>query len=50
MGPAFGANPSFVDLLRHERPEALAQLTATVSADAAAGIAHGTTVLGLKYA
>jgi len=50
MGSAFGANPSFVDLLRHERPEALAQLHATVTAEAVAQVPHGTTVLGLKYA
>jgi len=50
MGPAFGANPSFVDLLRLERPETLTQLQATVSAEAAAAVPHGTTVLGLKYA
>jgi proteasome beta subunit len=50
VGPSFGADPSFVGLLRRERPEALSHLTQTVSAEAAAGIAHGTTVLGLKYA
>ena len=50
MGPAFGANPSFVDLLRLERPEAFAQLQATVSAESAAAMPHGTTILGLKYA
>jgi proteasome beta subunit len=50
LGPSFGANPSFVDLLRQERPEALSQLQATVSADAAARVPHGTTVLGLRYA
>jgi proteasome beta subunit len=49
-GPSFGPDPSFVDLLRRERPEALAHLTQTVTAEAAAGVAHGTTVLGLKYA
>ena len=48
-GPSFGADPSFVDLLRRERPEALSHLTQTVTAEAAAGVPHGTTVLGLKY-
>jgi proteasome beta subunit len=48
-GPSFGPNPSFLDLLRAERPEALVQLQATVPAEAAARIPHGTTVLGLKY-
>jgi proteasome beta subunit len=50
VGPAFGANPSFVDLVRAERPEALAPFRATVSAEAMALMPHGTTVLGLKYA
>jgi proteasome beta subunit len=49
-GPSFGADPSFMDLLRRERPEVLSHLTQTVSAEAAAGVPHGTTVLGLKYA
>jgi proteasome beta subunit len=49
-GASFGANPSFVDLLRDARPEALAHLRQTVPSDAAAAIAHGTTVLGLIYA
>jgi proteasome beta subunit len=49
-GASFGANPSFVDLLRDARPEALAHLQQTVSAEAAAAVAHGTTVLGLLYA
>jgi proteasome beta subunit len=49
-GPAFGADPSFVDLLRREHPDSLAHLVQTVSAEAAAGVPHGTTVLGLKYA
>ena len=49
-GSAFGADPSFVDLLRREQPDALAHLTQTVSADAVARVPHGTTVLGLKYA
>jgi proteasome beta subunit len=49
-GRPFGANPSFVDLLRAQRPDALTQLQATVSAEAVARIPHGTTVLGLRYA
>lgn len=48
--PAFGANPSFVDLLRAERPERLRQIQGQVSADVAAQVSHGTTVLGVKYA
>jgi proteasome beta subunit len=46
-GGVIGANPSFVDLVRKARPEALPM------ADAAAGelrLPHGTTVLGLKFA
>jgi proteasome beta subunit len=49
-GSSFGANPSFVDLLRDARPDELAHLRQTVSAEAANGVAHGTTVLGLIYA
>lgn len=49
-GASFGANPSFVDLLRDARPDALAHLQQTVTAEAVAGVAHGTTVLGLIYA
>jgi proteasome beta subunit len=46
-GIPFGASPSFVDLVRQERPEAMP----TITADATAlPIPHGTTVLGLKYA
>jgi len=48
--PAFGANPSFVDLLRRERPEHLQQIQGVVSAETAAQVPHGTTVLGVKYA
>jgi proteasome beta subunit len=46
-GPSFGADPSFVGLLRRTRPEAIppaAQLSGTVE------IPHGTTVLGLRFA
>jgi proteasome beta subunit len=49
-GASFGANPSFVDLLRDARPEELAHLRHSVSAEAAAAVPHGTTVLGLIYA
>ena len=49
-GPSFGTDPSFVQLLRRERPEALSHLSQSVTAEAAAGVPHGTTVLGLKYA
>jgi len=47
-GP-FGANPSFVDLLRRARPEALPP---ALQAPLHAGVPapHGTTVLGLRYA
>jgi proteasome beta subunit len=46
-GP-FGANPSFVDLLRVARPEAIPPaLTSPIPASLAAP--HGTTVLGLKF-
>jgi proteasome beta subunit len=49
-GASFGANPSFVDLLRDARPDALAHLQQTVTAETVAGVVHGTTVLGLIYA
>lgn len=49
-GASFGANPSFVDLLRDARPGALAHLRQTVSTEMATGVPHGTTVLGLIYA
>ena len=47
-GP-FGANPSFVDLLRQARPEALPP---ALSSPVPPGVPapHGTTVLGLKFA
>ncbi len=49
-GTPIGANPSFVDLLRQARPEALpAALTRPVQASDMP-VPHGTTVLGLKYA
>jgi proteasome beta subunit len=47
VGPVIGANPSFADLLRTNRPEAQPHVTA----GAAEGMsAHGTTVIGLKFA
>jgi proteasome beta subunit len=49
-GASFGANPSFVDLLREARPDEFAHLRQSVSAEFAASVAHGTTVLGLIYA
>jgi proteasome beta subunit len=47
-GAPFGASPSFVDLLRRERPEVL-PVALTEPQTHALGIPHGTTVLGLKY-
>jgi proteasome beta subunit len=47
--PPFGTNPSFVDLLRAARPEALPP-TLREPVGAELGLPHGTTVLGLKYA
>ena len=50
-GSAFGANPSFMDLIREIAPQALP--SALLAPGAAAGlmdVTHGTTVLGLKYA
>jgi proteasome beta subunit len=49
-GASFGSNPSFVDLLREARPDELAHLRQSVSAEFAAAVPHGTTVLGLIYA
>jgi proteasome beta subunit len=50
-GPApFGTNPSFVDLLRSARPEALPPVMRQPIAAADLPMPHGTTVLGLKYA
>jgi proteasome beta subunit len=45
-GTAFGSSPSFVELVRHERPEVLP----TPSDVSGIPIPHGTTVLGLKFA
>jgi proteasome beta subunit len=47
-GP-FGANPSFVDLLRLARPEALPQALQRPFPDGVPA-PHGTTVLGLRFA
>ncbi len=49
-GASFGANPSFIDLLRDTRPETLAHLQQSISSEAATTVPHGTTVLGLIYA
>ena len=49
-GESFGANPSFVDLLREARPAELTHLRQSITAEAAAAVPHGTTVLGLIYA
>lgn len=46
-GASFGADPSFVELLRRQRPEALPsslQMSGTLE------VAQGTTVLGLRFA
>ena len=49
-GAPIGANPSFVDLLRGARPEALPAALSQSLASADLLVPHGTTVLGLKYA
>ena len=46
-GASFGADPSFVELLRKQRPEAL---PAPSQMSGAVEIPQGTTVLGLRYA
>jgi proteasome beta subunit len=48
-GGTIGANPSFFDLLARNRPDALPR-GIQVTAEDARGVAHGTTVLGLKFA
>lgn len=48
-GGMIGANPSFFDLLARNRPEALPR-GIQVTPEDARGVAHGTTVLGLKFA
>jgi proteasome beta subunit len=49
-GQTFGANPSFVDLVRRETPEALPAVVTATSGASNLGVPHGTTVLGLRYA
>jgi proteasome beta subunit len=46
-GAAFGVDPSFVELLRRQRPEAM---PASAQAAVAVDVAQATTVLGLRYA
>lgn len=46
-GPSFGADPSFVELLRRTRPEALPPAT---QLSGALHVPQGTTVLGLRFA
>jgi proteasome beta subunit len=48
-GASFGANPSFADLLRQTRPEAMATAYGQPAGSADIPVPHGTTVLGLKY-
>ena len=48
-GPSFGANPSFVDLLRNARPDGPAPTNARVVSTTELPVPRGTTVLGLKY-
>jgi proteasome beta subunit len=48
-GTAFGSSPSFAELVRRERPEALPTGVAEGAAPPL-GAPHGTTVLGLKFA
>ena len=45
LGIPFGSSPSFTELVRHERPDALP----AVLTDPAFPVPHGTTVLGLKF-
>jgi proteasome beta subunit len=47
-GAPFGASPSFVELLRRERPSSLPVVSDQQTT--ALSLPHGTTVLGLKYA
>jgi proteasome beta subunit len=50
-GPAFGMNPSFVDLVRRETPDALpVALASQASGSGRVEVPTGTTVLGLRYA
>lgn len=51
LGSSFGVNPSFVDLLRRERPDTVSPSPQTsLSPESAASVPRGTTVLGLRYA
>jgi proteasome beta subunit len=53
LGGPIGPNPSFFDLISSTRPELLARLTERPTGDApgpATASAHGTTVLGFKFA
>ncbi|HSL12196.1 MAG TPA: proteasome subunit beta [Actinomycetota bacterium] len=45
----FGASPSFLELVRHERPDAIPPALRDRAAEPLA-VPHGTTVLGLKFA
>jgi proteasome beta subunit len=49
LGTSFGASPSFMELVRRERPEAV-PLALREGAAGSELTLHGTTVLGLKYA
>jgi len=49
-GAAFGANPSFVDLLRQTQPQSIPPALTRPVGVSDVPIPHGTTVLGLKYA
>jgi proteasome beta subunit len=46
-GASFGADPSFVELLRRQRPESL---PSSIQMSGAVEMPQGTTVLGLRYA
>ena len=46
-GASFGADPSFVELLRRRRPEALPP---SLPVSGALDVPQGTTVLGLRFA
>jgi len=48
-GAPFGANPSFVDLLRRTRPDAMPAAAPGTVVASDLPLPHGTTVLGLKY-
>ena len=48
VGTQFGASPSFVELVRRERPDALPE--ALLRGPDGMTVPHGTTVIGLKFA